>query len=406
MENIKTLELIKTFNAETLAEKLNNYDYIINMIDNGNITSNQFDEVQDFIINCVNDNDNIINNYYIYNYNFTPKAYDIIYNLAYNDCTFKTLYKTIYANNITSNDDIKKYMYNVLKNSIKGLRDTTPLHKLIGEYLKVNFASNDDVAKYVEMFSPKENKYILYIGNTPLAQLTASYSSNYSSCYNLERGEYRASNIFLMNDFKNYIVKIFDYNDNTLNMVENDTLKYDSCVISRFNLWIDKDNKYLISAKNYGDTSYYSNSPSNRKKLVNEITDILYNFTSNFNDDYHCNINYCNDFVGYRDYSCSFRFCSNNLTNDVFITIGASNLITWYIDKSDMIINNGYMYCSDCGSEEDEDDLYYCEDTCDYRCCSCCWYCDYDECYYSNNISYVEIPSGEKYKYDDCYFNN
>ena len=117
---------------------------------------------------------------------------------------------------------------------------------------------------------------------------------------------------------------------------------------------------------------------------------------------------YVGDFHGYEDYECNVRYRNlENRENYSCLRIGNSNHIVWDIYDSEMIMIYGQIYtCECCGYETDyEDDLHYCEDTEDYRCSDCCWWCDNDSCYYSYNIRYVETPDGNTYEADDCYIS-
>ena len=416
------LELIKKVNKNELVE-VSDSEYvndILSLVDSGNLSNNDTDILYSFINNCIDKNDNIINNYYVYNLEYEKNIAKELYSMSDNNTHIRNLLTFIKGKfeNIDlydiKNSDIQKVLYLHLKDNIKGIRETTPINKLISEYLKVNFCDNNLISKYNEMLIEKvSKKYILYIGNTPLSQLTSSYSENYSSCYNLERGEYRASNIFLMNDFKNHIVKVFEYNNTNLSMIDNDTLKSSDSVISRFNLWIDKNTNIVLGAKNYGDTSYYLNKYSLRLELINELTNNLYDFTSNllhhenisYNDisNIKYKFSYCCDFEGYQDYLCNFRLVSDNVLNysECHFTIGKSELITWNIDTPNMIIYNNCR-CADCGCSCDDDELYFCWDTDDSRCCDCCWYCEYNDRYYSNETRAIRTPDGMLFPYSMC----
>ena len=202
------LELIKKVSKNELVE-VNDSDYVTNilsLVDSGKLSDNDADILYNFINNCVDKNDNIVNNYYVYNLEYEKNIAKELYDMSDNNTYIRNILIFIKSKfeNVDlcdiKNNDIQKVLYSHLKDNIKGIRETTPINKLISEYLKVNFCDNNIISKYNEMLIEKvSKKYILFIGNTPLSQLTSSYSNNYSSCYNLERGEYRASNIFLMN---------------------------------------------------------------------------------------------------------------------------------------------------------------------------------------------------------------
>lgn len=415
------LELIKNVNKSDLVElnQTNEVEDIYELVDSGNLNNSQINELNDFIISCVNDNDNIINHYFTYTLSHEKNIAKELYNLSDNMYIrsvlsfIKSKFEDTDLYSI-KNSDIQKTLYLHLKDNIKGIRENTPINKLICEYLKVNFCDNNIISKYMELLTDKvTRKYILFIGNTPLSQLTSSYSKNYSSCYNLNKGEYRASNIFLMNDFNNHIIKLFEYNDTNISKIKNDTLKISNDVISRFNVWINKENKIVLGAKNYGDTSYYLNKYSIRLDLVNELTDNLYQFTSTLLSseiiDYNTISNikykfvYVNSFEGYQDYLCNFRFASDNILDykECSVMIGNDTYITWDIDNANMIMFNNCV-CADCGYACDEDELYYCYDTEDYRCCDCCWYCEYNDRYYSNDTKAIRTPNDMLYPYDLC----
>jgi hypothetical protein len=233
-----------------------------------------------------------------------------------------------------------------------------------------------------------------------MAQLTSTYTKNYSSCYNLTSGEYRASNVYLMADNNNYIIKIFKYNEDNLTLAKADKLKISTDVISRFNMYVKNDN--VIVAKNYGDTSYYNNNTINHKSLCELL--IKETFNKNINlinyDRYNNNYNYdyCDEFNGYKDYIYNGKFTSETLSD--YIVIGSDKHINWDIYCDNMIIVDGRRRCSECGEIiECDDDCYYCEDIEDYCCYDCCWYSDYDDCWYSNNEKAVILPNGERIAY-------
>lgn len=402
---------------DEILEKLNDVEVrnIIELCDDGDIESDEITTLTNYVDDCVNNN-NDSSNYYIYTFNHTPNYYDVLTNY-YNYNAIRLLCEKIYKdvkestnntsyvksiNNIAS----KEILLSILSN-VKGIRDNQDFSILIGKYIDtLAFMINDDdnvvnalKSSIIEQLKDTSKKYIVSVSNTPLSQLTSSYSKNYNSCYNLKYGEYRSSNVFLMRDNRSYIVKIYDYNDNNLSMISDDTLKVSDDVISRFNYCIDDNN--VVIAKIYGDRSFIANDNSKfinfATKIININNDVDVTLTTNYNV-----INYCDEFIGYQDYRCNYVASSDKCCID---NIGSNDNvdIEWDINDSDMIIHNKIRYCACCGCEiYNDDDCCYCEDIDDYCCNDCIWYDDNRNEYYSNNTPHIATPNGCCYRLDDC----
>lgn len=415
-----TLTLLRKVEKENLLEQTNyknNNDLlrIYNSIDHSRLLESEKDEFQAFITNVLSDNEIVMNNYYIYENECEDSFWSKLYEQSERHEDLHTIWKYIRDNVYdVSNENIRINLKNyLLFKDLKGIRDNTPLLKLVNIYLRYCKWGNDDISKILEKLQYKiTRKYIVNISNTGYSQLTSSWSSTYSSCYELGDGGYRASNVYLIGDYNNYIVKIFPYNEDNLEKIKDDTLKISRGVISRFNMYCKKlDKTYIIVNKVYG--SYEFTTSQNYIPLVKSLlTELGVEDTTLYdNNDCHNYLEngiYCCDFHGYEDYSSNVRY--RNITDRSeysCLRIGSDKHITWDIDCEDMIMKYCSQYiCDCCGAEVyDEDYLYYCEDTEDHRCGDCVWWCDYDECCYSLNTDYVETPNGYKYRRDDCYFS-
>ena len=401
------MELTQIELTQELLENDVNNDDIINIlrrVDNYQTSDSDIETLKEYVKNCYLCNDNVVNNYYILDTNYTNDILNVLadyysnnslnrlYNNLVNKCDFMNKSKQ------EKNDTIRQYLYINFKDVVKGIREDSDIKKMISAYLKINLDYNDTIIEKLQ--ETKQDKYIVSISNLPMSQLTSTYTKNYSSCYNLTSGEYRASNIYLMGDNNNYIVKIFKYNDDNLALAKADKLKISNGVISRFNMYVKNDS--VIVAKNYGDTSYYNNNTINHKTICELLIKDVFNKDINLinYDRYLNNYNYdyCDTFNGYKDYIYNGKFTSKTLDN--YIVIGGDKFINWDIYCDNMIIVDGRRRCSECGDIiECDDDCYYCEDIDDYCCYDCCWYSDYDECWYSNNEKAVILPNGERIAY-------
>lgn len=412
-----TLTLIKNIEKENLLENTHYYDNkylsrIYDTIDGGRLTTSEKEEFQTFITNVVAHNNNVVNRYYLYENEcedlFLHKLRDIWH--AHED--IQNLYDAItYSMSSSSpNELVREFIYNMLlKLDIKGIRQNTPLLKLVNLYLKHCAWDNDNISRTLEKLQYKvKRKYIINISNTGHSQLTSTYTNNYSSCYDLDDGCYRSSNVYLIGDNRNYIVKIFKDNEDNRLRIENDTLKVSRDVISRFNMFFDGEN--LLVAKIYGSTEFTMGG--NYKTIVTDLIKDVFQKDIALYENYvdtegTFNRLYCEEFYGYRDYKQNCKY-TNHIDKSEFqnLCIGNSRFITWDIECEDMIMKRQLCCCADCGWETcDEDNLNYCADTQDYRCDDCCWWCDYDECYYSNDTAYVETPNGDRFRYSDCYIS-
>jgi hypothetical protein len=414
------LTLIRKVEKEDLLENKNYKEQrdlmnIYGSIDHSRLSESEKDEFQTFVNEILEDNTKVINNYYLYENecedNFSYKLCDI----RDDHEDLRRLWESIRDNvYYRENENVRVYLRDwLLSKDIKGIRDNTPLLKLVNMYLRYCNWGNDEISRILEKLQYKmTRKYIVSISNAGYSQLTSSWSSNYSSCYELCEGGYRASNVYLMGDYNNYIVKIFQHTDGNMEKINDDSLKVSRGVISRFNFYCQvTDKPYILVNKVYG--SYEFTTSQNYKPLVKSllselgVNDIeLYESSECFN----CLENgiYCYDFHGYEDYTCNVKY-RNMQDRSAYanLTIGADKHITWDIECEDMIMIYGEMFtCCDCGYETcDEDELYYCEDTDDYRCGECSWWCDYDGCHYSLNTAWVETPDGERYRQESCYFS-
>lgn len=414
------LTLLKQHDITTILEQStddtikNNIDNLLSLTDDGNLSNGDIATLKNYITQCANNN-NDVSNYYMLEY--TP-----VINIYKKLCDFRgysiirlltdAIYKLSYDNNQSLTDDnsaLKQAMLTIL-NGVKGVRDNQDALTLINKFLDTTqYLLNNGDYVYLkntvnDICTTTPKKYIVSVSNTPLSQLTSSYSINYNSCYNFISGEYRSSNVYLMRDYRVYIVKIYAYNDDNLAMIDNDTLKISSKVISRFNYCMDGVN--VAVAKNYGDSSYYNNNIDDYIALSTEIITQVNNYTPElYSDDNDGGITYSYDFIGYQDFKHNLRLTTSecNIRN-----IGDNDnvSISWDIDDSDYIIHDTCPCCYCCDDRlYSEDDRYYCEDIDDYTCENCCWWSDYDNCYYSNNTSYIRTPDGTYYRYDACDIN-
>ena len=382
------LEKIKRDDKQLLELSDNNIiDDIIELVDDGNTNTSERDTLKNYIVDCAQ-MDGIVNDYYILETERHLSNMEI-YNLIYSYNELIPLRSALSGSNYDQKLDI-------IGRFIKGYRDTQTLAQKVLSIARL-FLNDDEYSALAEKIIDKNNKYIVSVSNAGLSQLTSSYSKNYSSCYNLEHGEYRASNVFLMDDKKNYIVKIYNYNEDNLLRVADDTLKASNSVISRFNVF--KDGDKLLACKIYGDTSFINNTRAEHVEIISQLFNISADDLVISSDDK--NIDYCADFEGYEDYRYNLVIKSVSALECECIEVGSSDLITWSIPNEHGIIRFG-VHCWNCGDSIDEDEACYCQDIDDYCCGECCWWCDCDGCYYSNDTRYIRTPSGDYYRYDDC----
>ena len=420
-----TLTLIRKVEKDELLENIKYTDNedlktIYGQIDYAQLTGKQKDEFQRFVDNILEHNNKVVNDYYLYENEIEENIYMKIRNLGNEYPDLYKLRDYLYGKEwgTPNNLNLTKYLFEYLqKLDIKGIRENTPPLKLINMYLRYKGWDNSAISQILDKLQYKvKRKYIINVSNTGYSQLTSTYTYNYSSCYDLYEGGYRASNVFLMGDYNNYIVKVFKHNDDNLKYIEDDTLKVKKSVISRFNFYYDRinDTDYLIANKVYGSYEFTTNddfTPLLKDILKSSLNVENIELYSNYNDchNYPENTIYCNNFEGYKDYECNCKY-RNMKDRSLYspLIIGKTDFITWEIDNEEMIMIYGQKYqCADCGYEvDDEGDLCYCEDTNDCRCSDCCWYDEYDECYYSNEIAWVETPDGYRYRQDACYFSN
>lgn len=152
-----TLTLIKNVNKEDLLE---NQQYaenpilsaIYNSIDKGRLDTSQMNEFQRFVTNILNSNTNVVNKYFLYENENEERIYEKFNGLAYDYDDIRDLRDDIYkATWDRDNETIRKYLIDRFKKlDIKGIRDNTPLLKLINIYLKSRAWDNDSISQMLE----------------------------------------------------------------------------------------------------------------------------------------------------------------------------------------------------------------------------------------------------------------
>lgn len=294
----------------------------------------------------------------------------------------------------SSNDYINEYL-----KQIKGVADnqtnTTKVIKFVNSFR--NLQDNtliDRVINYVNLNYSTSDVYYLY-SNDLFDILTASYSQNIRSCYNINGGDYNNSLTYIINDnitnnCKWYVLKeIKDVS--TIETLNDPTQLYYLTLNRRF-LTTDNNNTIQLLGTNYGiDKRICSADLKYIMWLYNH--DSIENVVENENkfDYYAYSSDYINAYVDYNRNECNTLSIENT---DNFIDLWRND-----IEVINPVSAKGEpLRCANCGEIiDDHDDAVYIDG--EYYCRECTYYCECCDNYF---VSGNGIEINGYYYCDNC----
>ena len=259
---------------------------------------------------------------------------------------------------------------------IKGINDNqsaiTKAIKLINHCRGIDSDSMlDRVLNHVNMNYGKSEIYYLY-SNDIFDILTASYSRNIKSCYNIDGGAYNNSLTYIVNDnlhnnCKWYVLKEIK-DSSTIESLTDPEQLYELTLSRRF-ITTDNDNEIQLLGSNYGmDRRINENDLKYIMWLYNHdnIENVVENDTK---FDYH---NCSEDYIfAYEDYK-------HNESNTLSIENTHNYLDLWNLDHgliSPVSHQGDPLICAECGEIiEDEEEAIYING--EYYCPNCTYYCE------------------------------
>lgn len=231
---------------------------------------------------------------------------------------YHTLYRFKQWHYIYSNDSIdKNKLVELIKKEclfmprVSNIRDLPKWSRLLRmifddciEVFKITNNYESLYAKLSDMLSRKSKKYILELSTDCRDMLTASVSSNFTSCFNIKKGgSNRCSVNYLTIDNNTLVAKVYTYDDENIKAMESGVMPYDRAVARRF-ISLDTDNNFesMILGRAYPDDSILS---PNELASILEYKLLNLNIATNIRHTTSGGVNYGYNYSGYEDYNCS-----------------------------------------------------------------------------------------------------
>ena len=278
-------------------------------------------------------------------------------------------------------DSIKAYLSNTKGTRIDNMKST--FVKWLNSFSSFDIVNSNHLIDVVtEMFNEEETSYYL-IDNSLSGILGASYSRNYSSCYNARGGQYNASLDYILSenlysDAKNWYNIYHIKEENISKIIEEKYIDLETLYdikLGRKTLVCDNDNTFMIG-KTYGfmKNIYEGDLLRIVAKIINQNINLEEMGLERNSDVY-----YDYEQGGYKDLECGNMLLSNhnNGIGDV-----------WEFDEIRLFTHR--WTCPVCGEEHDYEDDARVElhngDTACTNCAFCCedcgeWYLYEDEHY-------------------------
>lgn len=295
---------------------------------------------------------------------------------------------------------------------------------------RLNF--NQFQAQLNDMLSPKTDKKKLVISINPLDYITQSKGNSWGSCHafdsnwdNNYSGCNKGATLTMMVDPSSVIAYIID-NDNETNL-------WDVPKQNRQSLFINENHNYIMQ------NVFYPNHSDYLSKIVRQTIQDLFavdvdSWVHTTRIDYNRVSLDTSEYKGYDDWckGVDVSYLKNTKDDNIKLVIGCD---AYCVDGEEFIEENsnvccdhyGQRWCEYCNRWEDEDEftyideydryfcqreldneMYYCEDICEYRTEYDCYYDDYDGCYYSKETNHCWVEDygyvNEDALYDSGYF--
>lgn len=298
---------------------------------------------------------------------------------------------------------------------VKPVRELDPNGDWTGDMCKVlNF--NQFQAQLNDMLSPKIDKKKLVISIHPLDYITQSNGNSWGSCHafnpnwdNSYSGCNKGATLTMMVDPSSVIAYIID-NDNETDL-------WNIPKQNRQSLFINEKHNYIMQNVFYPEHSEYLS------KIVRETIQNLFvvdtdSWVHSIRIDWDRVSLDTSEYKGYNDWNkgIDVSYLKSTKDDNVDLIIGCD---AYCVDSEEFIEENervcyghyGKRWCEYCERWEDEDEfeyidyydryfcqcelenaMYFCEDIQDYRFYNDCYFDDYQQCYYSEEINncYVE----------------
>lgn len=313
MRFLKAIDLENKKNKSKLVELLGGVKtYMIIEYENETINYNQFENIiYNEIPNLVTPNDTGWDFYSVDSH---------LYNMLYR---FKK-WHYIYSNNSIDKNKLielikKECAFMPRVSNIRDLPKWSRLLRMIFddciEVFKITNNYEPLYAKLSDMFSRKPKKYILELSTDCRDMLTASVSTNFTSCFNIRKGgSNRCSVNYLTIDNNTLVAKVYTYDDDNLKAMESGIMPYDRAVARRF-ISLDTDNNFesMILGRAYPDDTILSQSDL---ATILEYKLLNLNISTNIRHTTSGGVNYGRNYSGYADYNCSrTHFYTFNTSN-------------------------------------------------------------------------------------------
>ncbi len=318
----------------------------------------------------------------------------------------------------------KEGKYNISRSYIKPVRELDPNGDWTGNMCKVlNF--NQMQAQLNDMLSPKIDKKKLVISINPLDYITQSRGNSWSSCHAFSpdwddnySGCNKGATLTMMVDPSSVIAYILD------NDAKGEYWKVPKQ--NRQSLFINSDNNCFFQ------NVFYPNNNDYLSRIVRNTIQELLQPNNNWvhSTSLKANIDE-SEYKGYDDWckGVDFSYLKDmEMTERPTIVIGRDAYCV--DDDSEYVEHNGYVcashygqrWCEYCDRWENEDDfiyideygryfcpdeiddrLYYCEDIYEYRFYDDCYYDEYRQCWYSDEVAHNYVQNYGDVNEDDLY---
>lgn len=286
-----------------------------------------------------------------------------------------------------------------LSKTMEGYKIKVAVGKKMSRFINEFFTSYDPnnivkeyntlFASLSDMLNPLARELNFSLSVHPCDYLTMSCGTGWSSCHNLDNGEYSVGTLSYMNDETSmimYTTSINDHNDYSSQKVDREVFCYENGILLQSRLYPKSNDSDRMTL--FGDIV---------KEIISKCEGCENSWTTSSNSREYINTHI--DALHYEDYRYSsfdtIIYLLPTVEEDSKIDIGS---------KSQCIICGEILYepgdlccekhklveCEECGQLVHPDDLYYvdgfhyCED-----CCTLCYYCDE----YVKNID-TEIVNG------------